>query len=202
VLVTYVVARVDAMYGRKVRLKPDSPYSPEVRLQTDTPFRADHDQYGESGFSRTFRRFVDLLDIDRIIAGRTIDTPSRLITAWLRASGRIALVLVPTLWAWSVVAAALFQILPSAFGNNLPSVVLSALGGTLFMISTWSEIPMALQFIQAGFSGPAAALLVVLPAVSLPCMVLLGGSLQRFRVVAWLGAAVMLVGIAAGVMFL
>ena len=70
------------------------------------------------------------------------------------------------------------------------------------MISTWSEIPMALQLIQSGLTGPAAALLVVLPAISLPCMMLLGGALQRFRLVAWLSAAVMVVGMAAGVMFL
>jgi uncharacterized membrane protein YraQ (UPF0718 family) len=120
----------------------------------------------------------------------------------LYASGRIALVLVPTLWVWSVIASALFQALPSAFGNNLPSVVVSAIGGTLFMISTWSEIPMALQLIQSGFTGPAAALLVALPAISLPCMMLLGGSLQRFRMVAMLSAAVMVVGIVAGAMFL
>mgnify|MGYP003694573929 CR=1 FL=1 len=79
------------------------------------------------------------------------------------ASGRIALVLVPTLWLWSVIASALFRALPSAFrqqpaerGRHRRSAE------TLFMISTWSEIPMALQLIQSGFSGPAAALLVVL----------------------------------------
>jgi hypothetical protein len=156
-----------------------------------------------SGFSRTYTRlFAGLLDLDRIVAGRCIETPSQLIGSWLYASGRIALVLVPTLWVWSVIASALFQVLPSAFGNNLPSVVLSAIGGTLLMIATWSEIPMALQLIQAGFSGPAAALLVVLPAISLPCMMLLGGSLQRFRMVALLCAAVMVVGIVAGAMFL
>jgi uncharacterized protein len=103
---------------------------------------------------------------------------------------------------WSVVASAMFQSLPSAFGNDLPSVVLAAVGGTFFMISTWSEIPMALQLIQGGFSGPAAALLVVLPAISLPCMMLLGGSMQRFRMVAVLSIAVMIVGIVAGAMFL
>ena len=131
-----------------------------------------------------------------------METPSQFLAAWLRASGRIALVLVPTLWVWSVIASAIFQALPRAFGNNLASVVLSAVAGTFFMISTWSEIPMALQLIQSGFSGPAAALLVVLPAISLPCMMLLGGALQRFRVVALLSAAVILVGIVAGVMFL
>jgi len=145
--------------------------------------------------------YFRLLDTDRITT-RRIDTPSQLIATWLYASARIALVLVPTLWAWSVIASALFRVLPAAFGNNLASVVLAAIGGTFFMISTWSEIPMALQLIQSGFSGPAAALLVVLPAVSLPCMMLLGGSLQRFRTVGLLSVAVMIVGIVAGALFL
>jgi uncharacterized membrane protein YraQ (UPF0718 family) len=61
---------------------------------------------------------------------------------------------------------------------------------------------MALQLIQSGNYGPAAALLVVLPAISLPCMILLGDALHRFRVVALLSAGVILVGILAGAMFL
>jgi len=42
----------------------------------------------------------------------------------------------------------------------------------------------------------------VLPVISLPCMMLLGGALQRFRVVALLSVAVMMAGIAAGALFL
>ena len=61
---------------------------------------------------------------------------------------------------------------------------------------------MALQLIQSGFNGPAAALLVVLSAISLPCMMLLGGSLWRFRMVALLSVAVIIVGIMAGAIFL
>ena len=120
----------------------------------------------------------------------TLETPSQLFRVWLQASGRIALVLVPALWVWSVVAAAVFQALPPAFGNNLPSVVLAAVGGTFFMISTWSEIPIALQLVQSGIDGPAAALLVVLPAISLPCVMVLGGSLRRFRMIALLSVGV------------
>lgn len=70
------------------------------------------------------------------------------------------------------------------------------------MISTWSEIPIALQLIQSGIAGPAAALLVVLPAISLPCVMLLGGSLRRFRMIVLLSVGVMIVGIVAGAMFL
>jgi uncharacterized membrane protein YraQ (UPF0718 family) len=129
-------------------------------------------------------------------------TTSELIAGWLSASGRLALVLVPAVWLSSVIASAVFMALPPAFGNNLPSVVLAAIGGTLFMISTWSEIPMALPLIQAGFSGPAAALLVVLPAISLPCLVLIGGALRRFHVTAMLAVAVVIVGILSGSLFL
>jgi uncharacterized membrane protein YraQ (UPF0718 family) len=139
------------------------------------------------------------------IAGRgreTLETPSQLFGAWLHASGRIALVLLPALWVWSVVAAAIFQALPPAFGNNFPSVVLAAVGGTFFMISTWSEIPIALQLVQSGIDGPAAALLVVLPAISLPCGMLLGGALRRFRMIVLLSIGVIIVGIVAGAMFL
>ena len=145
-----------------------------------------------------------LRPLDRIagIGREIVETPSQLLSVWLKASGRIALVLVPALWVWSVVAAAIFQALPPAFGNNLPSVVLAAVGGTFFMISTWSEIPIALQLVQSGNNGPAAALLVGLPAISLPCVVLLGGSLRRFRMIMLLSVGVMIVGIVAGAMFL
>jgi uncharacterized protein len=183
VLVTYLVARAaDRWDGTRPPIKDLKPAADWIR--------------------RLGAAYLRLFDLERIIRHRGVETPAQLIGAWLHASGRIALVLVPTLWVWSVIASAIFQALPSAFGNNLTSVVLSAVVGTFFMISTWSEIPMALQLIQSGFTGPAAALLVVLPAISLPCMMLLGGSLQRFRVVALLSIGVMIVGIAAGALFL
>jgi uncharacterized membrane protein YraQ (UPF0718 family) len=182
-LVTYLVAR--------------------VADRRDVPARPANERVPAGGWmQRAGGFYLSLFDLDRVVGHRRLEAPSQLIGAWLYASGRLALVLVPTLWLWSVIASALFQALPSAFGNNLASVVLSAVVGTFFMISTWSEIPMALQLIQSGYTGPAAALLVVLPAISLPCMVLLGGALQRFRVVALLSIGVMVVGIAAGALFL
>lgn len=182
VLVTYLVARIADRW--------------------DGPDSAIRERPAWDGMQRVGGLYLRLFDLDRVVGHRRLETPSQLIGAWLYASGRIALVLVPTLWVWSVIASGIFEALPSAFGNNLTSVVLAAMVGTFFMISTWSEIPMALQLIQSGFNGPAAALLVVLPAISLPCMMLLGGSLQRFRIVALLSIAVMIVGILAGAMFL
>lgn len=184
VVVTYMVARIAAEW--------DHPQVAMAGTGRDT-----------GKLQRILGTYLRPFDGDRIGSRReTLETPSQLFSAWLQASGRIALILVPALWVWSVVAAAIFQALPSAFGNNLPSVVLAAVGGTFFMISTWSEIPIALQLIQSGIDGPAAALLVVLPAISLPCVMLLGGSLRRFRMVALLSVGVIIVGIVAGAMFL
>jgi uncharacterized membrane protein YraQ (UPF0718 family) len=206
VVVTYLVARI-----------ADGWDHPQVAMAGTGPVTSNEDaRTGRSsslgGLRRSFvtwlqrigGAYLSVFDRDRIAGGRpeTLETPSQLFGAWLHASGRIALVLVPTLWVWSVVAAGIFQALPSAFGNNLPSVVLAAFGGTFFMISTWSEIPMALQLIRSGIDGPAAALLVVLPAISLPCMMLLGGSLGRFRLIALLSLGVIIVGIVSGAMFL
>ncbi|MBI3069164.1 MAG: permease [Betaproteobacteria bacterium] len=152
--------------------------------------------------SRGVNLYLRAFNVEAFVRDRKMDTPAELVSAWLYASMRLALVLVPTLFIWSIVTAAIVQILPSTFGNNLTSVVLAAIVGTLLMISTWSEIPVALQLIQSGFTGPAATLLVVLAPVSLPCLMLLGGSLGQFRIVVLLGLAVMITGIVAGVIFL
>lgn len=152
--------------------------------------------------SRWVDRYVRAFHLEELVRDRSLDTPGAFLSAWFSVSGRIAALLVPTQLVWSVMTAAIVQVLPSAFGNNLPSVVLAAVAGTLLMVSTWTEIPVALQMIQAGYSGPAATLLLVLPPVSLPCLMLLGGSFGRFRAVALLGLAVVVVGIVVGVIFL
>ena len=59
--------------------------------------------------------------------------------------------------------------------------------GTLLVNSTWSEIPVALQMINAGYADPAATLLeVVLPSVNLPCLLMLSGSWGHARIAATL----------------
>lgn len=152
--------------------------------------------------SRGMDLYVRIFDVDRLVGDRNTDTPAALVSTWLYASARLALVLVPTLFLWSIVTGAIVQVLSSTLGNNLPSVAVMAITGTLMMISTWTEIPVALQLIQAGFVGPAATALVVLPPVSLPCLMLLSGSLGKFRVTILLGLAVVIAGIVAGVIFL
>jgi uncharacterized membrane protein YraQ (UPF0718 family) len=146
--------------------------------------------------------YTRLCNVDVLVEQSRLETVSAIAAAWCRASLSLAVILVPTLLVWSAITSVIVQLLPTAFGNNFTSVVLAAITGTLLMISTWTEIPVALQLIESGLTGPAATLLVVLPAVSLPCVMLLGGALGRFRSVVVLACAVMAAGIIAGIIFL
>ncbi|MBI4201621.1 MAG: permease [Chloroflexi bacterium] len=146
--------------------------------------------------------YCQLFHVEEMMKERRTDTPAAFIASWFSVTKRLALLLVPTLFILSLVTSAIIQMLPSAFGNNLPSVAIAAVAGTLLMVSTWTEIPVAQQMLQAGFSGPAATLLVVLPPVSLPCLMLLGGALANLRAVALLGLTVAALGAVVGVAFL
>lgn len=182
VLVTYGVARFAERWDAASEDAPQSALTRWAAWWVDL-------------YTRAFR-------LDEWVRDWKLDTPASFLPTWFYLSGRIALFLVPILFLWSIVTAAIVQVLPSAFGNNLPSVIITAVAGTLLMISTGTEIPMALQMIQAGYYGPAATLLVVLPPVSLPALLILSGCIGRFRVAALLGLAIIATGIIAGTMFL
>lgn len=146
--------------------------------------------------------YCKLFHLDEIIEGRNVSTPTEFLRTYAQAAKQLAFLLVPTLFIWSILAAAFFQLLPSGFGNDVVSIAVTAVAGTFFMISTWTEIPVAMQMINAGYFAPAATVLLVLPPVSLPCLMILGGALGKFRVVALLSVAVILIGIAAGLLFI
>ena len=146
--------------------------------------------------------YCKLFHLDEMVEGRKVSTPSQFLSTYAQTSWRLALLLVPTLFVWSILAAGFFQLLPAGFGNNLVSILVTAVAGTFFMISTWTEIPVAMQMINAGFYAPAATALLVLPPVSLPCLMILGGAIGKFRVVALLGVAVILIGAVAGAIFI
>ncbi|MBI4199122.1 MAG: permease [Chloroflexi bacterium] len=152
--------------------------------------------------SRWSGRYCRLFHLEEMVQGRNLSAPSALLASWLTVSLRIALLIVPTLFLLSLVTAGLVQVLPESLANNGLGVVLAAVAGTLLMVPTWAEVPVALQMLQAGFSGPAATLLIVLPPVSLPCLALLGGALGQARVVALLGVVVAGLGAAVGMAFL
>ncbi|HEY8552547.1 MAG TPA: permease [Thermaerobacter sp.] len=121
---------------------------------------------------------------------------------WLQASGRLAAWIVPEYLVMVLVTGLLGGVFfPAGLGGWADSPValpLIALAGTLFVIPTMAEIPIVQGLMAAGLPvGPAAALLLTLPAVSLPGLVILGRSF-RARTLAAVTLAVTLVGVAAG----
>jgi uncharacterized membrane protein YraQ (UPF0718 family) len=91
---------------------------------------------------------------------------------------------------------------PQEIGNSAASVVLTSVVGSLVMVSTWSEIPLASQMISHGLTGPAAAALVALPAVNLGSLLIITKISKNWKIPVGLGFGVMCVSIAAGLAFL
>lgn len=129
-------------------------------------------------------------------------TPGGLILGWVSGTWRVAKVVVPTLAVGGMVAGAIVTFLPAVFANNVVGVMLAAGLGTVLMISTWTEIPVAVILAGQGLSGPAAALLVTLPVISLPCLLIFGGALRSGRVALLLGLATFAFGVIAGLLFM
>lgn len=150
--------------------------------------------------SRVFNPYCHLFQFEPLEQSRP--TPAGVIAGWASNSWRAAKVVVPTLLIGALLAGIVAVFLPTAFTNNAAGVALASLLGTLFMIATWTEIPVASVLAGQGLSGPAAALLVTLPAVSLPCLLIFGGALRGARIAFLLGLATFLFGLTAGLLFL
>lgn len=85
-----------------------------------------------------------------------------------------------------------------ASANSLWLILLFAIGGTLFVIPTAAEIPIIQSFMAFGLGGgPAAALLITLPSISLPSILLVGRAFPK-KVLAFVTLSVVLLGILTG----
>ncbi|WPD19779.1 permease [Thermaerobacter composti] len=121
---------------------------------------------------------------------------------WLRSTLRLAAWIVPEYLVMVFLTGLLGGVFfPAGIGQwaHAPlALPLIALAGTLFVIPTMAEIPIVQGLMAVGLpTGPAAALLLTLPAVSLPGLVILGRSF-RARTLGVVTLAVTLVGVAGG----
>ena len=124
------------------------------------------------------------------------------LSRWLKSMGRMALFIIPAYFISVLLIAAvrpwLFPLLDGASGNTLLMILLFAIGGMLFVIPTAAEIPIIQAFMSAGLgTGPAAALLITLPAISLPSLILVAGAFPR-KVLWFVSGAVILLGVLCG----
>jgi uncharacterized membrane protein YraQ (UPF0718 family) len=121
---------------------------------------------------------------------------------WLRALSRLIIDSIPAYVIFvlllGAVRAWLFPMVQPEWGNSLLLVLGMAVAGTLFVIPTAAEIPVIQTLMAFGLGvGPAAALLMTLPAVSLPSILIIKKALPA-RILVFVMVSVALVGLASG----
>ncbi len=121
---------------------------------------------------------------------------------WIRLSGKLILWLFPSIVLGVVITSVIWQLWPADFTNTWSSVALVSVLGSLLMVSTWSEIPLALQFLSHGLNGPAAAALIALPAVNFASLLLIWKSTGQWKLAASLGVAIALISFGIGISFI
>lgn len=130
--------------------------------------------------------------------------PASLIWAWLGNSWDGAKAAIPLLVVGIFIISILKTVMPvevvvKNLGDGvLPTVVASAIG-TLLMVPTFTEVLWVGEFTKQGMGvGPAVALLITLPSVSLPSLWVLGRVFKSYQLAALLGVVIFLLGIASG----
>jgi uncharacterized protein len=121
---------------------------------------------------------------------------------WGRGLWRLSIRLLPEyviiVLALGAARAWLFPAMPAGVGNDVLWIAGLAIAGTVFVIPTAGEVPIVQSLMALGLgSGPAAALLVTLPAVSMPAAVMVSRVLPQ-RVVWFVAAGVAFSGLACG----
>jgi hypothetical protein len=126
-----------------------------------------------------------------------------LFTRWLKSAWSLTLHIVPAyviaVFVLGATRAWLFPAVGEAWANSIVIVVLFAIAGMLFVIPTAAEIPIVQTLMSFGLgAGPAAALVLTLPAVSLPSLLMVRKAFPA-RVLVFVAAAVVVVGIVGGI---
>lgn len=104
----------------------------------------------------------------------------------------IVVVILGAVRAW------LFPAIGTTWANSLLAVIGLAIAGTLFIIPTAGEIPIVQSLIAFGLGvGPGVALLMTLPAVSLPSLLMVKRVFPT-KVLLFVAASVALIGILSG----
>jgi uncharacterized membrane protein YraQ (UPF0718 family) len=132
------------------------------------------------------------------------DEPGTAFSRWMKILGRMTLRLVPEYIVLVLLLGAarawLFPHIGPDIDNSLIWIVAFAVAGMLFVIPTAGEVPIIQAMLSLGMAaGPAGALLMTLPPISVPSLVMLGRSFPA-RVLALVSAAVVGFGIVSGML--
>lgn len=124
-------------------------------------------------------------------------------TRWMKALGRLIIDTIPAYLIFVALLGAfrawLFPVIGSGLSDGLLAIIVLAVTGTLFVIPTAAEIPIVQSLMTLGLGvGPAATLLITLPAVSLPSLLIIKQAFSA-KVLAFVAVSVAVVGVAAGI---
>jgi uncharacterized membrane protein YraQ (UPF0718 family) len=133
-----------------------------------------------------------------------LGTASPSIKSWLSRFFRLLIGLVPEYVVLVLILGAarawIFPQLGPAIGNDLQWIVLMSAAGLVFVIPTAGEVPIVQAMLALGVgAGPAAALMMTLPPISLPSLVMTG-RVFPIRVLGLITLVVLSMGIVGGLL--
>ncbi|WP_026908159.1 permease [Paucisalibacillus globulus] len=158
--------------------------------------------FGISYLANRFAPKVDTNEINKMMEDAEQEQTGSFMIRWLKSMGTMILYIVPayilSVLLLGAARAWLFPEISVEAANGIIAIILFALAGMLFVIPTAAEIPIIQTFMAFGLGGgPAAALLVTLPAISLPSMIMVGKSFPM-KVLLFVAGAVTVIGILSG----
>jgi Predicted permeases len=127
-----------------------------------------------------------------------------LIIRWFKALLQLTIDTVPAyLIVVTLLGAArswLFPVIGQGQANSFLIIMFLAITGTLFTIPTAAEVPIVQTLMSFGLGvGPAGALLMTLPAISLPSLFLVRRVFSK-KILVFLPMAVVVIGFASGLL--
>lgn len=156
--------------------------------------------FGVSYLANRFAGDTKPIDMERIIQDE--EETGGFFARWMKNLGTMILYIVPayilSVLILGVARVWLFPQLSGTMANGILAIILFAIGGMLFVIPTAAEIPIIQTFLSIGIgTGPAAALLLTLPAISLPSLIMVSKSFPK-KVLLFVTVSVVVIGIFSG----
>ncbi len=130
-----------------------------------------------------------------------------MIDEWLESTWSFTKMIAPWLLGGIVAAGVIGVVLPEDWvermvgGNSFPANLMASVVGALFYFATLTEVPILRTFLDAGMgNGPALALLLAGPAVSLPNMLVLRSIMGWKKTLTYVGLVIVM-ATASGIAF-
>lgn len=154
------------------------------------------------GVSYWANRLADRNQLPKNLLPETIQAandPRLFLHRWMKSLGTLILQVVPAYIIIVLVLGALQGwMFPISISNSVLAILIFSVFGMLFVIPTAAEIPIIATFLALGVgTGPAAALLLTLPAISLPSIIMVSRSFPR-KVILFVALTVIVIGILSG----